>query len=40
LPRVHRGSDLRRFRIVEIAELENPDNEVVHGVWIVEPVEG
>jgi hypothetical protein len=22
------------------AELENPDIEFVHGVWIVEPVEG
>lgn len=31
--------DLRQFRIVEIAELENPDLQFVHGVWIVEPVE-
>jgi hypothetical protein len=34
------ASDLRQFRIVEIAELENPDLENVHGVWIVEPVDG
>jgi hypothetical protein len=34
------ASDLRQFRIVEIGELENPDLEHVHGVWIVEPVEG
>jgi hypothetical protein len=33
------SSDLRQFRIVEIGELENPDLELVHGVWIVEPVE-
>ena len=32
-------SDPRQFRIVEIGELENPDLEFVHGVWIVEPVE-
>jgi hypothetical protein len=31
--------DLRRFRIVEIGELENPDLEDVHAVWIVEPVD-
>jgi hypothetical protein len=33
------ASDLRQFRIVEIAELENPDREDIHGVWIVEVVE-
>jgi hypothetical protein len=33
------ASDLRQFRIVEIAELEDPDLEDVHGVRIVEPVE-
>ena len=31
-------SDPRRFRIVAIGELENPNLEHVHGVWIVEPV--
>lgn len=31
--------DLRQFRIAEIAELENPDLEDIHGVWIVEPVD-
>ena len=29
-----------KFRIVEIGELANPDLEDIHGVWIVEPVEG
>jgi hypothetical protein len=29
-----------QFRIVEIGELENPDLEDVHGVWIVEPASG
>ena len=33
------ASDLRQFRIVKIAELENPELEDVHGVWIVEPNE-
>jgi hypothetical protein len=33
------ASDLRQFRIVEIGELENPELEQIHGVWIVEPVE-
>jgi hypothetical protein len=29
----------REPRSSEIGELENPDLEDVHGVWIVEPVE-
>jgi hypothetical protein len=34
------ASDLRQFRIVDLAEPENPDLEEIHGVWIVEPVVG
>jgi hypothetical protein len=34
------ASDLRRFRIVAIGELEVRGYEHADGVWIVEPVEG
>jgi hypothetical protein len=37
--RPYRRERPAQFRIVEIGELENPDLEDVHGVWIVEPVE-